>query len=647
MTFSGAILIVFIAFLRHLLRYAVPKRTFFLLWTVALLRLLVPFAPVFSVPVPLPEALSAPVEQTEQATSPQPSPDFSHVSPDESSEVDPPALLSTDAALADLRPAPERPASAEVSPTPMSVWQIVWLTGSIVCGAAFVCLYAVNYRRFRRAVPVESAAAATWLDAHPLRRPLAVRTLRGIDSPLTYGVLRPVILVPQGFDFENSAARYALEHEYVHAKRFDAAFKLALAAALTAHWCNPAVWLMYVLTNRDIELSCDEAVLRRFGAAERGAYARALLAMEAKRSGLPALYAGFGANTTKERILAIMKFKKTSVLSLALAVALVLALAACAAVGPKSNGVAISGESLNIDDLALRPEGDAARIYVNDGMSLLIPLEYDELVTVDTENADLAGLLFTVSEKASVEAAEAEEHGDWGMGWLFSIGRVSKAELDEMMSADMSNAAVFARDGDGNYYMFYHASDVRFYRVGEVYQDDQDGWQQWEMLSEWAYQDVRNSFIAENPGLTAYTVTNTGVDIYLARLACWDDIEYTLGSVAFGPLSPDGVDAAPYVERLRSGVTFETVDSSQTPSGEFFVLNFPDSGGGERFDFFAAGGNYVREVYGPNGEYEILYKAAYADGTTESSEIVADWYFALAAANGLPAEEPAWIVSLP
>ena len=648
MTFSGAVLIIFIAFLRLLLRYTVPKRTFLVLWSVALLRLLVPFAPVFSVAVPLPEALSAPVVQAEQTVDPQPSSDFNQTSPDESGEANPHAPRFIDNAPEDLRPVPELPVAAETTRMRLPVWQIVWLAGSIVCGAAFVCLYAVNYRRFRSAVPVTSGAARLWLAAHPLRRTLAIGALDGIDSPLTYGVLCPAILVPEDFDFTNDASRYALEHEYVHARRFDAAFKLALAAALTVHWFNPAVWLMYVLANRDIELSCDEAVLRRFGEGERGSYARALLAMEEKRSALPPVYAGFGANTTKERILAIMKFKKASVLSLALAAVLVLALAACAAAGTDAQNTAekitnetdatIIGVAENVGKTPPNADASAARLYVNDGLQLSVPLEYADLLLVETPQDNEYGTLFIVSEKASVEAAEAEGHDDWGMGALFGIGRVDQAGLDELMTVDMSGVEVFAKGADGSYYVFYHPTDVRFYRAGmDSVGSDEDEWAQWEVLNDWAWNDVRERFIAEN-GLTPYTVTNSGVDIYLARLAAWDDIEYTISSTAFGPLAPDGVDAAPYIERLRNNVTFAWADPGETPDGEYIALFFPDAGGGERFDFFLAGGNYVRHVYGPNGEYQALCKAVYADGANaeiQTAHIMQAWYDALAVANGL------------
>ena len=105
--------------------------------------------------------------------------------------------------------------------------------------------------------------------------------------------------------------------------------KLLLSAALCLHWFNPLVWVMYVLANRDLELSCDEMVLRLLGIENRSAYAMALLEMEEKRSGFGALYSAFGKNAIEERIGAIMKMKKRSLLSVVMAVVLVFTLTAC------------------------------------------------------------------------------------------------------------------------------------------------------------------------------------------------------------------------------------------------------------------------------------------------------------------------------
>ena len=129
----------------------------------------------------------------------------------------------------------------------------------------------------RRYPPLAAVAPAAAHHRHPAGR---------ISSPLTFGVLRPVILVPKKTDWtDETALRYVLEHEFVHIQRFDVLSKLLLIAAVCVHRFNPLVWVMYVLANRDLELSCDETVLRRFGGDVRAAYARVLIRMEAARSG--------------------------------------------------------------------------------------------------------------------------------------------------------------------------------------------------------------------------------------------------------------------------------------------------------------------------------------------------------------------------
>lgn len=116
---------------------------------------------------------------------------------------------------------------------------------------------------------------------------------------------------------------YVLGHEYEHIRRFDAVTKLVLTSALCVHWFNPMVWIMYILANRDIELSCDEAVIRRFGERTKSAYAMTLIRMEETRSGLSPLCNNFSKNAIEERIVAIMKTKKTSLVALIVAIGLI------------------------------------------------------------------------------------------------------------------------------------------------------------------------------------------------------------------------------------------------------------------------------------------------------------------------------------
>lgn len=130
--------------------------------------------------------------------------------------------------------------------------------------------------------------------------------------------------VPKKTDWRDEATlQYVLEHEFVHIRRFDAVTKLLLTAAVCVHWPNPFVWVLYALANRDIELACDEAVLHRFGRDARADYARALIRMEETRNGFAPLCSSFSSNAMEERIVAIMKTGKTTIVSVLLAGALV------------------------------------------------------------------------------------------------------------------------------------------------------------------------------------------------------------------------------------------------------------------------------------------------------------------------------------
>ena len=141
-----------------------------------------------------------------------------------------------------------------------------------------------------------------------MKRPILVRQSDRISAPLTYGIFRPVILMPKKMDWKNEKQlQYVLSHEYVHIYRYDTVTKLIATLALCIHWFNPFVWVMYILFNRDIELACDESVIRQFGEKSKSAYSLMLINMEATKSGLLPFCNNFSKNAIEERITAVMK----------------------------------------------------------------------------------------------------------------------------------------------------------------------------------------------------------------------------------------------------------------------------------------------------------------------------------------------------
>ena len=104
---------------------------------------------------------------------------------------------------------------------------------------------------------------------HPADRNHSCTTFLWCDSPSYFNA--------KNTEWKNIyQLRYVLEHEYVHIRRLDMLTKLIMIAAVCIHWFNPLVWVMYILFNRDLELSCDETVVRRFGMDIKSVYATAL-----------------------------------------------------------------------------------------------------------------------------------------------------------------------------------------------------------------------------------------------------------------------------------------------------------------------------------------------------------------------------------
>ena len=362
MGISAAVMIAAIVILRALLIDRLPKTTFLILWAVVLLRLLVPVSvpsawSVYSLLQPRQQAIQT--VQEESTVLPQVEPVVSQPSAITTEPVTP-AVDSAAGEAEEITTAPTQQPSAaptvqQSTPTeqppqaeektkpaislPVEPSALIWGVGAAALGLYFVVGYWRATREFDMSLPVEHPFCGEWLrrqkEKMPLRRQIRIRQFDRIGTPLTYGVRRPTILLPnQTLEEQPKTLTYILTHEYVHIRRFDCVSKLLLSAALCLHWFNPLVWVMYVLANRDLELSCDEMVLRLLGIENRSAYAMALLEMEEKRSGFGALYSAFGKNAIEERIGAIMKMKKRSLLSVVMAVVLVFTLTACLATSP-------------------------------------------------------------------------------------------------------------------------------------------------------------------------------------------------------------------------------------------------------------------------------------------------------------------------
>lgn len=337
MSISGGIIILAVVLVRTFALHRLPKRFFVLLWTLVLARLLVPFSLPAACSVYSLMGQAAPVSTAITETTPLPQTPILH----EGGAAPNPTVFASSAAM-------------RADP-----WTLLWLAGMLGCGLFFAVAYVKCRRKFREALLVHDEFIESWLMLHPLHRPISVRQSDRIAAPLTYGILRPVILLPKSAELNDAETlRCVLTHEWVHIRQFDGLLKLALTAALCVHWFNPLVWVMVLLANRDIELACDEAVLKLLGGEAKAGYALALLRMEERKSGLSIAGSHFSKNSLEERIKAMLKRKKTSLAAL---------LAAVLLIGGTGAVFATSAKAEN-QDASLRPGAEAETTYSTDSL---------------------------------------------------------------------------------------------------------------------------------------------------------------------------------------------------------------------------------------------------------------------------------------
>ena len=304
MCLQGSAMILVALVLRALLGRRLPHVTFYALWIVVLVRMVIPVAIPSPVSVwPAVESAAVGLIQgvtaaTDEQTSPAPDNEQ-----EGSSTVAAPGVAGSSVA-----PAQTPAASRAGGPSPWQIAGLVWAVGAISCAGVFAVLYARAYRRLRLAVPANDPFARLWAAAHrPRLRGLRLMECAGIGSPLTFGVLRPTIVVPVGFDWsDHPAASLVLAHELTHVRRLDALTKIGLAMMVSLHWFNPLAWVAYACANKDIELSCDEAVTFPMDAHGHARYASALINAQQTREKVY-IVSGFSGDFFEERIGSIVR----------------------------------------------------------------------------------------------------------------------------------------------------------------------------------------------------------------------------------------------------------------------------------------------------------------------------------------------------
>ena len=309
-------IVIAVLILRFCLKKA-PKWVNVLLWGIVAVRLIFPFS--------IESALSL-------------IPSAETVSPSIMMETAPsvqtgvPALNQVINPVIDHSLSPAPGASANPLQIWISVMAAVWLAGA----AALLLYSAISYWRLRRRVR----------EAVILRDNIYQSENAG--SPFVLGIIQPKIYLPYSVD--SGALAYVIAHEQAHIRRGDHWWKPLAFLLLTVHWFNPLLWLGYILLCRDIELACDEKVIREMGSKQRADYTQALVSCSVSRRSIAACPLAFGEVGVKTRVKSVMNYKKPA-FWIILASALICAAAAvCFLTNPKTEQSLPSGGD-NVSDM--------------------------------------------------------------------------------------------------------------------------------------------------------------------------------------------------------------------------------------------------------------------------------------------------------
>ena len=272
MSISASYVIFWVLALRFLMQKA-PKKFSFFLWFIPLFRLLCPIS--FTSSVSAFKAIGA----TSQKGF------VSYPVTGGTAVVNPPIFPSQITPTPLDIPVSETAQTFDFFSVLPYILAAIWILGA----AAMLLRLAVSYFKLYRSVKACSKKIGDTLICPDL------------SAAFVMGFFRPVICLPEGL--EGDEKEYVLLHEQTHIKRYDYISKLIFYFALCIHWFNPLVWLAYCLFSRDMEMSCDEAVIKKMGDGIKKSYSLSILALSAPSP------LSFGQASAKERIVNIMKYK--------------------------------------------------------------------------------------------------------------------------------------------------------------------------------------------------------------------------------------------------------------------------------------------------------------------------------------------------
>lgn len=244
-------------------------------------------------------------------------------------------------------------------PDILAIASFVWAAGAVIMFLYMLLSYVILARRLRERIKLRDNI---WICDR-------------IKSPFVFGIFKPQIYLLSSMSEEER--KYVIAHENTHLKRLDHIWKPLGFLLLCIHWFNPFCWLAYWLFNKDIELACDESVIRELDAKGKKGYSTALLMCSSVRHSASACPLAFGENNIKQRIKCILDYKKPAVR------VIVITFAACIAVAVSFMTDPLSVKSASNILKALDSEGSVMPVKLND--TVISDLELNKVYSLISE----------------------------------------------------------------------------------------------------------------------------------------------------------------------------------------------------------------------------------------------------------------------
>ncbi|MBR0507273.1 MAG: hypothetical protein IJJ86_01535 [Clostridia bacterium] len=575
-------IVLIVMLLRFLLKKA-PKWTRVVAWGLVALRLLLPVS-IQSVLSLVPSAETVRVESV------------SRVSQSDPSSVPAPAagdriVIETGIPLVNSAVAPIAERTAEHTDTIATVKTVagwVWLSGAI----AMLLYAAISFLRLR------------------LRVRASVRLEKGlyacdeIKDPFILGLIVPRIYLPSGIDEEMKG--YVLAHERAHLRRFDHIWKPLGFLLLAVYWFNPLLWFAYILLCRDIELACDEKVVKEYDAESKAAYSEALVKSSVSRRSIAACPLAFGETGVKSRVKSILNYKKPAFWIILVAILCCIAVAVCFLTVPKKKantyvgtwelekivegkqeyGADFLGMMGLSDTIVLRADGTGSRITESDGVSEIAltytaeenlltitfaydgPFQYENMYYAAFDRQEdtltLYGIYDDPDEFKAVYTRAGSEHpvppADLTVEKLIGVWNT---DPNDQMSELLSGTLVFSEDGSArliltsnfssnqmDYNYSLDGNTVRFAPGGEpgtyvIYDPNAD----------------TLSFPIANVGILTFTRSEVAVPAVESTVTSWLDYYSASDQMPWGEAKETAVEAFPNIRFRWTSGAVEAVDA--------------------------------------------------------------------------------------